>query len=179
MIYLTGDAHGEHDMPKLSSKRFPQGKDLTKEDYVIILGDFGLLWDIELSPIEIYWLNWLENKPWTTLFIDGNHENFNRINALPEVSMFGSKVGKVNDSVFHLKRGHIYNINDMKILTIGGAASIDKMQRTENISWWKEELISYTEEGFIFDTMSFFGTAPVIFSTMDLIILVVILVSLI
>ena len=43
MIYVTGDTHGEHDFEKLVAfaERRPQ---LTKEDYVIIAGDFGVVW---------------------------------------------------------------------------------------------------------------------------------------
>ena len=41
MIYVTGDTHGQHDFAKLEffAKRNPQ---LTKNDYVIIAGDFGV-----------------------------------------------------------------------------------------------------------------------------------------
>ena len=47
MIFITGDTHGEIDIAKLNSKNFPQGNDLTKNDYVIILGDFGFIWKNE------------------------------------------------------------------------------------------------------------------------------------
>ena len=70
-IYITGDTHG--DFHRFSADNFPEGKTLTKEDYVIICGDFGGIWDVEKSsPQEKYWLDWLDNKPWTTLFCDGN-----------------------------------------------------------------------------------------------------------
>ncbi|MCD8190254.1 MAG: hypothetical protein LUD78_08575 [Clostridiales bacterium] len=42
MIYLTGDIHGGLDITKLSNRQFPEGKTLTRSDYVIICGDFGL-----------------------------------------------------------------------------------------------------------------------------------------
>ena len=71
MIYATGDTHTEW-MPRLSNKGFPEGKDLTKDDYVVILGDFGI-WDG--SKGEQKRLDWLEERPFTTLFVDGNHEN--------------------------------------------------------------------------------------------------------
>ena len=73
MIYITGDTHGEIDIGKLSSKNFPQGNSLTKDDYIIILGDFGFIWKNESDKTEEYWMKWFKNKPWTTLFIDGNH----------------------------------------------------------------------------------------------------------
>ncbi len=72
-IYITGDIHG--DASRLSTDIFPEQNEMTKEDYMIILGDFGLVWDYRgENKNEKYWLDWLENKPFTTLFIDGNHE---------------------------------------------------------------------------------------------------------
>ena len=41
MIFVTGDIHGE---PKrLSMENFPEQKEMCREDYVIICGDFGLV----------------------------------------------------------------------------------------------------------------------------------------
>ena len=74
MIYVTGDTHANLDISKLSTKKFPQQRELTKDDYVIVAGDFGLVWDG--SGREIYWQDWLADKNFTTLFVDGNHENF-------------------------------------------------------------------------------------------------------
>jgi len=153
-IFLTGDTHIPYDIAKLASKNFPISKNLTKRDVVIILGDFGLLWRNDFDPEEQYWTNWLNEKPWTTLFIDGNHENFNRLNCLPKVNMFGSVVGKVTESIFHLKRGNVYSINGKTFLTIGGGQSIDKQHRIENLSWWPQELLSYQEQEHVFDTIT-------------------------
>jgi hypothetical protein len=150
-VYVTGDTHCPIDIKKLNSESFPEGKTLTKDDIVIILGDFGLLWKDIPDKEEKYWTNWLNNKPWTTLFVDGNHENHNRLKQLPEKTMFGGKVGEVSHSIFHLKRGEVYTFNDKKVISIGGAMSTDKQYRRENISWWKEELLSYQEENYVLD----------------------------
>jgi DNA repair exonuclease SbcCD nuclease subunit len=146
MLLLTGDLHGPIDIHKLTSKNFPFGKTLTKNDLLIVTGDFGLVWSTnENDKEERYWLNWLNNKPWTTLFVDGNHENFDRLNKLPVINMFGGTVGVVHDSIFHLKRGEIYEIEGKKIFTFGGATSTDKENRQEFITWWKEEVPSFSE----------------------------------
>lgn len=79
-IYITGDSHG--DFQRFGSKYFPQQKGMSREDYVVIAGDFGGLWDG--SQKDQYWLDWLNKKPFTTLFVDGNHENFDLLNTLPE-----------------------------------------------------------------------------------------------
>ena len=71
MIYITGDTHGPIDIHKLN-KRYFDDSALPKKDYLIICGDFGLVWDN--SPEEKYWLDWLNDKNYTTLFVDGNHE---------------------------------------------------------------------------------------------------------
>jgi len=149
-IFVTGDTHGGSvgDLNKLNSKKFPIGKTLTKNEYVIVAGDFGCVWSAEGSKghkHDLYTQNWLHEKPWTTLFIDGNHENHDMLAKLEEVKMFGDVVGKVNDSIYHLKRGRVYNINGKSIFTMGGAESLDKENRTLGISYWKEEVPSYKE----------------------------------
>ncbi len=151
MVYLTGDMHGDTDISKFTTKNFPLGKTLTKDDYVIILGDFGLMW---YQPTHKrykgfqYWVNWLDQQPWTTLFVDGNHENFDLMDKLPEMDMFGGKVGKFTESMYHLKRGEVYTINDEKYWVMGGALSIDKdsnPHRIPNIGWWEREIPSNEE----------------------------------
>ena len=80
MIYITGDCHAN--FGRFSTDIFPEQKEMTKGDYVIICGDFGGVWDKgEESPREKWYMNWLEDKPFTTLFVDGNHENFDRLYA--------------------------------------------------------------------------------------------------
>lgn len=57
------------DLYKLNSKFFREGKKLTKDDYVIICGDFGGVWD--KGEYDKYVQNWYNERPWTTLFVDG------------------------------------------------------------------------------------------------------------
>ena len=48
---------------------------MTKDDYVIICGDFGGVWIFaEESSREKESLDWLNNKNFSTLFVNGNHE---------------------------------------------------------------------------------------------------------
>ena len=145
-IFLTGDTHGSYDINKLSSKNWPEGKMLTRNDYLIVLGDFGLIFDKDgESPAEAYWLDWLESKPWTTLWIDGNHENFNRIYDLPVDEWHGGNVHYVRPNIIHLMRGEIYDICGLSFLAFGGAESIDKYLRYPNEDWWEQELPSEQE----------------------------------
>ena len=97
-IYITGDTHG--DFQRFGSKYFPQQKEMSRGDYVVIAGDFGGLWDG--SQKDQYWLDWLNKKPFTTLFVDGNHENFDLLNTLPEKEWNGGRVHVVREHVLHL-----------------------------------------------------------------------------
>ena len=63
MIYITCDTHG--DVTRFSMDNFPEQKTFTdqNENYVIICGDFGLVWNyLAETPSEKYWLKWLEIK---------------------------------------------------------------------------------------------------------------------
>lgn len=142
-IYITGDMHGDIDIHKFSADKFSEGKTLTKDDYVIILGDFGLIWN--LGNTDLYWLKWLTEKPWTTLFVDGNHENFDLLKTFPYEDKFNGKVQRITNSIFHLCRGEIYTIEDQTFFVMGGAQSTDKEFRRSFISWWPQELPTHQE----------------------------------
>lgn len=112
MIYITGDTHIPIDIGKLSTKRFPEQKQMSDTDFLIICGDFGGVWCGDNE--EKYWLKWLNAKNFTTLFIDGNHENFDMLKEYPEVDYCGGKAQKIKDKIYHLMRGQIYNIDGKK-----------------------------------------------------------------
>lgn len=151
-ILITGDTHGKHDIQKLID--LDARKILTEKDIVIIAGDFALLKN-PVPDSTIYQrneelLSIYNNFAWTTLFIDGNHENFDLLRTLP-IEQNNSKyknMGRIIDNkLYHLRRGYIYTIDNIKILTIGGATSIDRwarelIQTDNNKLWWEEENIS-------------------------------------
>jgi hypothetical protein len=152
-LYFTGDTHGDviNHLNRFRNRSKHLG--LTKEDFLIICGDFGCFWD---GPDKKQ-LDWLDDCPWTTLFIDGNHENFVLLEALEEKEMFGGLVGIAGQSIFHLKRGEIYTIAGKKIFTYGGGVSIDKALRVEGISWWPQEIPSKAEEDYALDNLAKHG----------------------
>ena len=145
MIFLTGDTHGALEIGKLSLDNFPAGAALSRKDMVVILGDFGLLWSDPPAEEERKWLARLEEFPWTTLFLDGNHENFHLLGALPTEERFGSPVGVVSPHVLHLRRGYVYSLEGKRYFVFGGARSVDRKQRIPEISWWPGELPSAEE----------------------------------
>ncbi len=147
MIYITGDKHG--DFRSLSASKFKEGKNLTKNDYVIILGDFSGLWYPVGHPKynkDQYWIKWLEDKPFTTLFVDGNHENFDMLENLETVNLFNGNVGKVSESIYHLKRGEVYQIDGNKFFVFGGAQSTDQDERQLGKTYWKQEIFNEEEK---------------------------------
>lgn len=149
-IFVCGDTHGSHDIRKLSTRNFPEQKELTKEDVLIQLGDFGLIWHpIGEDKDQEYWLDWLADKNFTTAVVLGNHENYDEIEKLPWTEKWGNEVQYLEresgNRIYFFKRGAIYYINGRKILTIGGAHSIDKHMRTEGVSWWRQEDITDRE----------------------------------
>ena len=148
MIYITGDTHS--DFTRLSTDKFPVQKEMTKNDYVIICGDFGGVWNYLVeSTYEKYWLDWLNEKKFTTLFIDGNHENFTRLYNYPVEEWHGGKVHKIRDSVLHLMRGEIFDIDNKKLFTFGGARSHDIHEGILNLDE-EEKIYQYRKRGAFF-----------------------------
>lgn len=171
MIYITGDCHS--DFVRFNKENFPEQKEMCKDDYVIICGDFGGVWDTEESKREKWWMDWLEERSFTTLFVDGNHENFDRLNGYEVEEWNGGKIHRIRPSVIHLMRGQVYQMDDKKIFTFGGASSHDISggilqpddpdykakkkildqgwlpYRINHISWWEQELpaLAEMEEG--------------------------------
>lgn len=164
-VYVTGDTHGadrlghlsvDGFMNRLCSTSFPEQKAMSKEDYVLILGDFGGVWDInrkkcQESPREKEALDWLEARPFTTLFVPGNHENYDRLTgcrderllsswlyaSMPEhekeklrhgypcLPFQGGMVRAVRPSVLMLERGDIFTLSGKSFFAFGGARSHD------------------------------------------------------
>lgn len=203
MIYITGDTHG--DFTRLNPIIFPEQENMTKEDYVIILGDFGGIWtapDIIIQNNVIIngkdkqqenkILDELNNKPFTILFIDGNHENFHRLNTEYPVKMWkGGKVHEIRKHVLHLMRGQVFEIEGLKFFTFGGAKSHDisdgilnpsmrnfdsefyrlktehKQFRIEGFSWWKEEMPNDSEKAEALSNLAKHGNKVDIILTHD------------
>ena len=163
-IYITGDCHGDY--RRFSTEIFPEQYTMGKSDYVIVCGDFGY-WSEDRE--QLWWRKWLDKKPFTTLWVDGNHENYDLLASCPVKEWNGGRVQYVAPSIIHLMRGQVYDIAGCRIFTFGGAQSHDiqggilepddpefklkKKQldkgdmpyRINHVSWWKEELPSAEE----------------------------------
>ncbi|MBR1828939.1 MAG: metallophosphatase [Atopobiaceae bacterium] len=146
--YVTGDIHGSFDIGKLLPDRWPVGQELRRCDYLFICGDFGLVWN-ENPPIEDrYFLGWLNDQPWTTLFIDGNHENHDLLDSFPVSQWHGGKVHVLPGypNLIHLMRGQLFDMGkDGLWFTMGGAWTRDSAFRIAGNGWWPRELPSDEE----------------------------------
>ena len=150
MIFVTGDTHGDIDKAKLGADEWPVGQTLSRDDYLIVCGDFGAIWYGDHRDEEL--LAWYEAQPWTTLFVDGNHENYDLIDTFPVTERFGGKVQVMPDTdhVIHLMRGEVYDLpveagETVRAFVMGGASSTDRMWRVEGRSWWAREMPSDAE----------------------------------
>ncbi len=143
VVYIAGDVHRSIDIDKLD--RLANKGSFTKQDVIIIAGDMGILWSQYRNREEVELIERYEFYPFTTAFVDGNHENHVRLSTLNKEEKWGSDVGVISNSIFHLKRGRVYNINGKTIWTMGGAFSIDKASRVEFVSWWPQEQPSCKE----------------------------------
>ena len=89
MIYLTGDCHGDfHRFARRQREKL--SAEPGEGDQIIVCGDLGLLWarDGELT----YNLKWLSKLPFTLLWVQGNHENYDLIAEYPMEQWNGGKV---------------------------------------------------------------------------------------
>lgn len=139
MIYITGDMHREfyglHDIEK------------NKDNMLIILGDVGINYYLdEEDKILKERLNSYNIK----LFcVQGNHEERpENISTYKEVDMFGGKVFIEEEypNLIFAKNGELYDIDNKKVLVIGGAYSVDKNYRiTYGHPWFKDEQLSKKE----------------------------------
>jgi len=165
MIYITGDCHGDFSR---FTKRHRKVYGFTEGDYIIICGDFGLLWskDKEFT----YNLSWLSALPFTILWVQGNHENYDMIAEYPIEQWNGGRVRHiVREKIILLERGQVFDIEGKRFFTFGGAKShdiqggiLDKNSpsydsdrrraikrglpyRVRGITWWEQELPDESE----------------------------------
>lgn len=54
--------------------------------------------------------DFLEKQKYTVLFIDGNHEDFQKLYNYPVEIWNGGRVHKIRKNVIHLMRGEIYRL---------------------------------------------------------------------
>jgi Icc-related predicted phosphoesterase len=127
MIYVLGDLHG--DWIKLHNIQ----EHLNTDDVIIQVGDFGI-YERELNNLAIEFPN---GFPCKVYVIDGNHEDFNIINAWSK-----DELTEFHKNFFYVPRGYVMEIEGKLFGFLGGAESIDKAWRTPGVDWFAEERVS-------------------------------------
>lgn len=129
---------GGLDIQKL--RDWEAGERLTRSDFLIVSGDFGYPWDF--SPEECEEVAWLESRPYTLLFVDGNHERYDHWAERPYEEWHGGMTQRLSpDSpIRRLCRGEVFDLGGASIFTMGGATSVDRDWRHPYIDWWPMEL---------------------------------------
>jgi hypothetical protein len=167
MIYVTGDTHGTHDIEKVRSWYNKNQAILTKDDVLVVLGDWGGLWhpigSLKYKKLDNHVLVQWAKKKFTTFIIPGNHENYDIIESLPVIEKFGAKCylfevkrsfdNKYIGDIYIAVHGEVYTIDDKKILAYGGATSQDKAFRTLGIDYWSQEVPNISYEYSAFDNL--------------------------
>ena len=116
MIYVTGDIHG--DIARFKNRKI---KRLKKDDTLVVCGDFGFVYDD--SEQEKKALKWLSKRKYNILFVDGAHDNTELLNDYELCDFAGAVARRINDRVYMLLRGEVYNVEGRKIFAFGSGLS--------------------------------------------------------
>jgi predicted phosphodiesterase len=114
-------------------------------DAVVHVGDFGWWhdgWDTHK------YLRFVQHTLVTTdmilYWVDGNHEDHAKINEWLEAVNNQPWSDKRYPRIIHLPRGFRWQWHGKTWMSVGGAHSVDRLQRTPDKSWWDAEHL--TEE---------------------------------
>lgn len=118
MIYVTGDMHG--DIERLYDPSF---KKLKEGDTLIIAGDFGFLWNDTKKERKL--LKYLGTRKYTVCFLDGAHDDMNKLNRYRKTVYKGGVVHRIYKKLYHMCRGQIFTIDGLRIFTFGGGEITD------------------------------------------------------
>ena len=150
MIYVTADTHGERERFEEKSIRR-----LKKGDTLIVLGDFGFLWDG--SKAEKKNLAWLARRRYKILFLDGCHDNYDLLKEYPVEDFCGGRARHIGGNLYHVLRGSVLELEGKKLLCFGGGESFDKEELEEGVNWWRAEMPTSDELDWCDDNLAACG----------------------
>ena len=113
---------------------------------MVVLGDFGFVWDG--SKEEQKKLDWLRKRPYTLLFLDGSHENYDLLKQYPTEERFGGKVQALGGNVYHVCRGSVLELENKKIPVLWRCGKPGCGGSGTGVNWWREEMPSEEEYAF-------------------------------
>lgn len=118
-------------------------KRLRRGDLLLVCGDFGFLWNGSAEEKKL--LRKLGRQQFTTLFVDGTHDNLPLIRRYPEEQQFGGRVRRLDGNVLYVERGEVLELEGQRFFFLGGGASADMDERIASGTWWQEELPTQQE----------------------------------
>lgn len=148
---LHGDVHAGTDAIRIAEE--------LKIQHIIQVGDFGY-WPHYNDGIEFLdALNCEARRARVTLsWLDGNHENFDAIEAaIKHYPKDDQGRVRVRSNIKYCSRGAAWTWHGKRFMTVGGAVSVDKenrllleAQRGESRSvWWPQEQLTEDELAFV------------------------------
>lgn len=142
MVIVSGDTHGNLDFRKLDNDKVKKQFGVFPS-YVIITGDFGVPWsNAENDNQDTYMRKWYEEKPYDIIVVCGNHDNYNRIEAMPSEIYHRAKVRRYTKNIVFVEKNQILELEGKTFYCFGGADSTDMQFRTAFVSWWPQERCS-------------------------------------
>lgn len=134
-LYFLGDLHGNFRALRQLIK-----KERIQKACIIQVGDFGVGYESFLSDLKaMEKLNAVLAKAEVHLYVmRGNHDN---------PAYFRGAVPRPLDqpSISFIEDYTILEINQLKILLVGGAISIDRKVQVEGKHYWKEEVLAFDQ----------------------------------
>jgi len=125
LIFL-GDIHGAFSVIEALADKYP-GSD------IIQVGDFGIGFDSRDMTRIRKCIAILHKNDCRMFACRGNHDN-------PAFFDLNHPINQISESFQLVPDYTVLNLSGQNILLIGGAISIDRLHRKENVSYWKNEL---------------------------------------
>lgn len=150
-LMIAGDTHGS-----LQQMGFLFREAIEFDiDRIFVCGDFGY-W--EHTPAGVTFLEKLDEVAGLAgvpvYWLDGNHENHTLLRSSYRKRLNNEGFWTIRPNIFYSPRGHRFEWEGVKFLTLGGAWSIDgpdspvfppNMRRRKGRGWWPEETITDAE----------------------------------
>lgn len=118
-------SNGNENISRLCEESFPEGNDMTKEDFFIISCHMDMTWELPFDA-DTDWISWLEQRPWTTLLCDASPSGNKCLDTFESTCMFSGDVKVLGDRVFSLSNGCVYVLQERKFFFTGGDYLFDK-----------------------------------------------------
>ena len=131
-VLLLGDIHGQFHVIKSFVHRIE-----LRDSLIIQVGDFGIGFCPPQEVVETHSLNKCLHKFNNKLMVvRGNHCNPSFYKGKKRIDF-----NNLYSNIKLIEDGSTQNILGKKVLFIGGAISIDRLDRTEGVDYWTEECV--------------------------------------